>query len=124
MDSPATLVFDGDCGFCTSSAHWIERRWRSGQATAIPWQRLSANQLEGFGLSRDDVASRVWWVDQRGAVGGERAIAAALIGAGGVWRLIGRVMDVPPLLWLARPRYRMMARHRHRLPGGTPACRL
>ena len=28
----------------------------------------------------------------------------------------------PPLRWLAPYLYRLIARNRHRLPGGTPAC--
>jgi hypothetical protein len=30
----------------------------------------------------------------------------------------------PPLSWLAPPVYRLIARHRDKLPGGTAACAL
>ncbi|MGH9170291.1 MAG: hypothetical protein ACRD0Z_05400, partial [Acidimicrobiales bacterium] len=36
----------------------------------------------------------------------------------------GRALSVPPLRWLAAAVYPVVARVRHRLPGGTPACRV
>ncbi len=44
--------------------------------------------------------------------------------AGGVWGLIGRLMLVPPVSWLAAAVYAVVARNRHRLPGATDACRV
>ena len=43
---------------------------------------------------------------------------------GGLWRLAGLVLSRPPVLWLARPVYALVAANRHRLPGGTATCRL
>lgn len=118
-----TLIFDGDCGFCTTSAHWIEQRWPAGSAQAIPWQRLHVDRLAEFGLTIDDVRDRAWWADALGVRGGERAVVAALKAAGGVWGLVGLLLDAPPLNWLAGPGYQIVARNRSKLPGGTPACR-
>jgi predicted DCC family thiol-disulfide oxidoreductase YuxK len=33
-------------------------------------------------------------------------------------------MLTPPVSWLARGLYRVIADHRDRMPGGTPACAL
>ncbi|NDH76279.1 MAG: DUF393 domain-containing protein, partial [Actinobacteria bacterium] len=41
------LIFDGDCGFCTTSAGWIERRLPDDVRVA-PWQILD---LEQYGLT-------------------------------------------------------------------------
>ncbi len=117
------LIFDGDCGFCTTAATWIESKWPNDSAEIAPWQRLG-DQLDAWGLTRDDVMSKAWWVDDRGVRGGERAVAAALQLSPGWPRFVGRVIDVPPLRWLAKPGYRLVARYRYRLPGSTPACRL
>ena len=35
------LIFDGDCAFCTSSAHWLARRLHRSEgpnARLVPWQ--------------------------------------------------------------------------------------
>lgn len=116
------LIFDGDCSFCTSSAHWIEARLPEGYPV-VPWQRHP--DLEALGLSEHDVRAKAWWIDVDGTPhGGGAAIARALIAAGGAWAMAGWVMVVPPISWLAEGAYRLVARYRHRLPGGTPACRL
>lgn len=38
-----TLVFDGDCGFCTSSARLLERI--GPDAEIVPWQRADLDRL-------------------------------------------------------------------------------
>ena len=124
MESGALLIFDGDCGFCTSSAHWIEAKWKPGSAAAQPWQRLGLDRLTSFGLTVDDVSTKAWWVQENQCVGGERAVSAALIAAGGMWSVLGHLIGIPPFRWFARPGYRLVARYRYKLPGATPACRL
>ena len=121
-DSSPTFVFDGDCGFCTSSAHWIEHRLPAGTARFAPWQRLDLDEL---GLTPADLEAAAFWVEPGGRrQRGHRAIGAALATAPGFWGLAGRAILVPPLSWLARPVYALIARNRHRMPGGTPACKL
>lgn len=117
------LVYDGDCGFCTRSARWVARRLPAGSpATVAPWQSLD---LRSLGLTPVDVASAAWWID---ADGGKRrghlAMAAALGRIGGRWAVVGRLLATPPVSWLARPVYALVARYRHRMPGSTDACRL
>jgi predicted DCC family thiol-disulfide oxidoreductase YuxK len=117
------LVFDGDCGFCTSSAHWVARRW-SEESTAIPWQELGNEGLLRLGLTEEQAMVSVWWVEPGGPVlGAEQAVAKALLACGRPWRWIGAAMLLPPGRRLGRLLYPVIARHRHRLPGGTPACR-
>ena len=59
---------------------------------------------------------------------GPVAIADVLRSARGTrglpWRMAGRLLALRPVLWLAWPAYRLVARNRHRLPGGTAACEL
>jgi predicted DCC family thiol-disulfide oxidoreductase YuxK len=116
------LVYDGDCSFCSSSARWIAARWQ-GPEQAVAWQQLSADQLERLGLTLDDVRCAAWWVDCGGrASRGHVAIAFALRAAQGWPSVVGRVLLVPPFRWLAAGAYPLIARWRHRLPGGTPVC--
>ncbi len=111
------LVYDGECGFCVRSARWIAARLPA-DARAAPWQALD---LEELGLSRDDVQAAVWWIEDDGhsppRARGAEAIGMALATAGGAWRLVGLLIVNPPLRWLARPAYALVAANRHRLPG-------
>ena len=114
------LIYDGDCAFCTSSATWIEKRIPTGYPV-VPWQHLPA--LNELGLTAADVERSAWWLDADGTAYDEhRSIGRALITAGGFWSLVGWLIVLPPICWLAAPVYRLVARNRHRLPGGTPAC--
>jgi predicted DCC family thiol-disulfide oxidoreductase YuxK len=118
------LVYDGDCSFCSSCARWLVARW-SGPEEAIPWQHVSAAELERLGLSRDDVRRAVWWVDPSGSRSrGHLAIARALRATHGWPSVAGRMLLASPLRWVGAGAYPLVARWRHRLPGGTPACRL
>jgi predicted DCC family thiol-disulfide oxidoreductase YuxK len=126
VSEPATtvplLIFDGDCSFCTSSAHWIERRI-SQEVTVIAWQFI--DDLGALGLTIDDVNAKVWWITPDGdRRGGHLAIGDALKSADRFWAVVGHALVLPPLTWLARPVYAVIARYRHRMPGGTPACRI
>ncbi len=118
------LVYDGDCSFCSSSARWIAARWE-GPQQALAWQHLSADQLERLGLTLDDVRCAAWWIDPAGGRSrGNVAIARALRAAHGWPSVIGHILLIPPFRWLAAGAYPLIAHWRHRLPGGTPACRM
>ena len=122
-ESPNTplLIFDGDCAFCTTSAQWIEHRLPAS-AHVEPWQRLD---LARFGLTEHDVTTAAYWVDERGRTyRGDAGIAKALVAAGGVWKPIGWLIQVPPISLLAAVGYRLVAKYRDKLPGGTPACKV
>ena len=119
------LIYDGGCGFCTASAHWVSRRWTGADPPrAVPWQHLSAEHVARLQLTPDDFARSAWWVDGDRVEGGFRAIALALVAIHGPWAVVGRILLVPPVSWIGPPAYRVVARHRHRLPGGTPACKV
>ena len=114
------LVFDGDCGFCTTSAG-AARRWLRLEHVE-PWQFLD---LAPLGLTAEMCTSAVQWVGVDGAVASAHdAVIAALRHAGGPWRWLGHLLALPGLHALAGMAYRLVARYRYRLPGGTAACRL
>lgn len=114
------LIFDGDCGFCTTSAR-AGQRWL-GLEHVEPWQFLD---LDAIGVTEEACMQSVQWVHADGSVvSAEHAVIASLRHAGGVWALLGRVIALPLVRQLSGVVYRLVARYRHRLPGGTPACRL
>ena len=112
------LVYDGDCAFCSSSARLLEKI--GPEAQLVAWQETD---LGALGLTEEEAAAAVQWVEAGGGVrSGHQAIAAALKSAGGGWKLAGRVILLPGISWLTAKLYRLVAANRHRLPGGTPAC--
>ena len=114
------LVFDGDCAFCSSCARLLERI--GPQAEIVAWQ---LTDLDGLGITAEEAAEAVRWVEPGGTVRtGHEAIAAVLCAAGMPWRIAGRMLQLPVVSPLAAASYRLIARNRHRLPGGTPACRI
>ena len=118
------LVFDGDCAFCTTAAHRMAARW-TRPAQAVAWQRLGESRLDDLGLTTDEARTAAFWVDERGRLfRGHRAVAKALMAGSPAQRILGAALLTPPLSWLARPGYWVVARYRHRLPGATDACRL
>jgi predicted DCC family thiol-disulfide oxidoreductase YuxK len=123
--TPATglLIFDGDCGFCTSSAEWVSRSWPPGPETAA-WQHLGDKRLAELGLTTREAQDAAWWVDGAGRkFRGHRAMAKSLLAARGWKRAAGALIDVPPGSWVAAAAYPLITRYRYHLPGGTPACR-
>ena len=54
----ALLVFDGDCGFCTTSVRWFERRFPDAFATS-PYQFLD---LDALGLTAAQCDAKVQWI--------------------------------------------------------------
>jgi predicted DCC family thiol-disulfide oxidoreductase YuxK len=113
------LIFDGDCGFCTTSVNFA-RRHVPTRAVMTPWQRTD---LASLGIDRTQAEAAVLWVARTGDVSaGPDAVAALLREAGGWWRPVGAALATKPARWAAWPVYRWVARNRHRFPGGTPAC--
>ncbi|MGW0122137.1 thiol-disulfide oxidoreductase DCC family protein [Streptomyces sp. NPDC003327] len=119
MRSRPVLVYDGDCGFCTTSANFAERRVRP-RCDIVPWQFAD---LDALGVTAERAQYEVLWVTPDGTVrGGAEAVAKALLSAGGAWAPLGATLLLPGVRWAAARVYRVVAAHRHRLPGGTPAC--
>jgi len=116
------LIFDGDCGFCSTCVR-IAQRILPADVKAVPWQRVP--DLGAYGLTPDEAAASVQWVDSSGGLAsGHEAVAHLLMAAGGVWAVAGRSLLLPVVGNAAAIVYEFVARHRHQLPGGTPACQL
>ncbi len=116
------LIYDGDCGFCTATARWAERRLRDDYQV-VPSQQVN---LDALGLTDDDVTRSAWWVGPDGTRWGEhRAIAGALGAMSSPWPAIGRLLTLGPINPLAGWIYRLVAGNRYRIrwPGTTKCDR-
>jgi predicted DCC family thiol-disulfide oxidoreductase YuxK len=119
------LIFDGDCAFCTSSAMWLAERLRrkdGRNAQLVAWQFLD---LAALGTSPQRAQREALWIATDGTIsGGAAAFAAWLRFRGGLYGLAGSAMSLPGIRQLAAAVYRLIAKNRHRMPGGSPACAL
>ncbi len=115
------LIFDGDCGFCTTTARWIEARVPS-DISVVPWQSLD---LSVYGLTENDVTTAAYFVDDSNVNHrGHKAVEMVLKEAGMPWRIAGIALGLPPFSLLAPVGYKLVAKYRYKLPGSTDACRL
>ena len=117
-----TLVYDGDCGFCTATARWARLRL-SDDYRVIASQQAD---LDALGLTEEDVARSAWWVDLDGTCSDEhRSIAAALRAMSAPWPAVGSLLTLGPISPLARGIYRLVANNRYRIrwPGATQCSR-
>ena len=119
------LIYDGDCDFCTTCARWIERQWaHAPRPVSVPFQRVHVEWPALVTPSEDKLRESVWWIEGERHDAGARAVARALIATSSAWRFARHALLIPPVSWVATPTYRVIASHRHRLPGATPACRI
>lgn len=116
----ATIVYDGDCAFCTSGVRWVPRL-RLGADEIVAWQFAD---LDSLGLTEKECDESAWLVVDGRRWSGATAAAHLLLRSPWYWRPLGVLLLTPPFSWLARRGYRWIANNRDRMPGGTPACAL
>ncbi|MFI2780320.1 thiol-disulfide oxidoreductase DCC family protein [Streptomyces sp. ALB3] len=121
MGPQPVLVYDGDCAFCTSSVTFVQRYVRP-RCEVVPWQFAD---LDSLGTTRERAEFEVLWITPAGGIhGGAQAVAKLLLHAGRGWAVVGALLTLPPLRWIAHGVYRLVANNREKMPGGTPACAL
>jgi predicted DCC family thiol-disulfide oxidoreductase YuxK len=116
-----TVLFDGDCRFCTRSAHDIQRRFGRDRVAIRNFQEPGA--LDAYsGVTHEAAMKRLHVVRQDGRVfAGAEAVARLVAGV----RFIGWlafVYYVPGLRQLADLAYSYIAKHRYKLFGKTERC--
>ncbi|WP_238580999.1 thiol-disulfide oxidoreductase DCC family protein [Streptomonospora alba] len=115
------LVFDGDCGFCTSSVR-LARRFVEPRLCAVPWQTSDLSpaaraRAQEEVLLLDAPGKRLW--------GGIDAIAVLMLASRRpLWPLVGWLLRRAPLRALGGAAYHWVSRNRHLMPGGAPACEI
>jgi len=122
MNGPATtLIFDGDCGFCTRCVLWGTTNL-SAFPNPIAFQALDPST---YGLTDKDVRKAVWLISGSTVLSGARAVAWILQQQKSkIWRLLGKFIDWCPVRPFAALTYRLVAINRHRLPGASTECKM
>ena len=104
---------------------WLAARLeRPGERNArlTPWQ---FTDLVALGTTAERAQREALWVGtDRTIYGGAAAFAEWLKFRGGGYGIAGRAMGLPVVRALAAAVYGVIAKNRHRMPGGTPACAL
>jgi predicted DCC family thiol-disulfide oxidoreductase YuxK len=117
------LIYDGDCQFCQLSLDWGIRHLKRFPKY-VAFQRVN---LADFGLTKAQAQAQIWLVDTATSKsqGGHLAAAEILrMQPGLAPRAVGALMKVQPFSFVASKIYGWVAKNRHRLPGGTRACKL
>lgn len=109
------LVHDAGCVFCRWCAAWVAAR---ADVTVVAASEVDSAE---WGLSDHELHAAAWWLDGDARLRGHRAVARALIAVGGPWRVVGRLLGVPPVSWAAAGAYRAVAANRQRLSRVLPS---
>lgn len=115
-----TLVFDGNCGFCTRSANLVQRLDRHDRVRTVPFQQ--AGFLAAVGLTDRQAADSIWWLGADGSRHSGAHAANAVLAAALGTALPLRIYRLPWVRALQERLYRWVAANRYRLPGTTPWC--
>ena len=125
LGSVVSVVYDQDCGVCGATVEWLRKR--------DPSLSFVGNLAEALppGVPREETGETVFVVDATGQVWRRAAAIARLLrGIPGLaalgWRMLGGLLTLPGIAWLAERGYRAFARRRHRVSAllGLKACKL
>jgi predicted DCC family thiol-disulfide oxidoreductase YuxK len=115
-----TLLFDGDCAFCTACADLLRFLDRGHRLRLVPFQ--SPGICEALGLAAEECREAAWASSEGGGLGrGAEAILMGLGAATGLARL-PRLYRSVALRRAADAVYGWVSDHRGRLPGRRPFC--
>lgn len=125
MTAPRVLIYDGDCQFCQLSLEFGIK----SLAIFPPYVAFQRINPADFGLTKDQVRAQIWLASKGAStespVGGHLAAAEILrMQPGWFLRLAGIIIANPPISWFAGMIYRLVARYRHLMPGGSRQCKL
>ena len=119
------LLFDGDCGICTSWSRWAERIDRRDLYEIVPYQSIPEADLKARGVTYADCDGALQLLPAEGRVrSGALAINRFLFHYP-PWSVLVAILYIVPVFLLAELAvYRLVARNRSRLSRwfGLEAC--
>lgn len=114
------FIYDGDCSFCTRSTKFIAGTTPHFNAVA------SVNCIEllaKYGIDKRLTEEVAIWISSSGEVKlGAFAIAAALKKGNVLKRILGIIIDIFPINYLAKAVYRQIAKRRKFFGWGESSC--
>lgn len=107
-----TVLYDGECSFCSSQVRFIRRHDRRNNFRFVPLQTEEGRKLlRSAGLSENEVDTVVYANGESYEVRSS-AVLEIISGLGGAWRMAGALKIIPP--FIRDFFYRLVARNRHR----------
>lgn len=107
---PASLIFDGDCGFCENFVSFAQRRG----AHHLTFQPYQSVDLDLLGLNEVACQSSAFATEDGQVIaGGASAIAYTLRAMSRPWPTLGFILDLQGVRQLAGVVYTLIARNRH-----------
>lgn len=121
------LLFDGDCGICSYSSEVAAQMDQTQRFVIKPYQSVSEEDLQRFGINYSDCDSKVQVITRRGRVYAGAFAVNYFLWQRPVWRLLVFTIYVIPILLVCEViGYAIVARNRQRLSRwfGLKACLL
>jgi predicted DCC family thiol-disulfide oxidoreductase YuxK len=111
------LIYDGDCAPCARGADWLQAHLAT-PITVLPWQQVYA--LPELEVATADRSTALYWIDAYGRTWrGHEAIGHALMLCKRPLPIVGWLVLVPPISWLAAAAHLVVARTRRPARRGT-----
>ncbi|MBC8505746.1 MAG: DUF393 domain-containing protein [Anaerolineales bacterium] len=109
------VIYDGDCPVCASLKEFAEKRNDRESIKFIPYQAKNLAK-HAPGLTQEQTSQALYAISDRGIQSrGARAVFEVMKQLPGFWGAAGRILSLPPFVWLANPVYTLVAKHRHKI---------
>jgi predicted DCC family thiol-disulfide oxidoreductase YuxK len=119
--SAMTVLYDGDCRFCTRSAHTIQRRFGRAQVSLRNFQ--APGGLDPYpSITHDAAMKKMHLVLGDGRIFAGAEAFARILATVPVLGWLAWLYYVPGIRQLADLGYALVAKYRYRLFGRTQAC--
>jgi len=105
------ILYDGNCGFCKRSVHWLLRHDRYGALRAEP------NQSSDISPELRAACQNAVHVVTAGGQVLKAGRACLYCGRFTRWNRVARLLEVPPLIWGVEIGYWLIANNRSRVSG-------
>ena len=117
----ALVIYDGDCAFCSSAARFAQQQ----VAPSLSYSPYQFTVLAKYGITTEQALSSLKFVTNSGEVlSAHLAVSQIMRNGNKFWKLLGILVDLPIIRLLAALGYKLTAKYRHKLPGGTPTCKM
>ncbi|MCE9501448.1 MAG: DUF393 domain-containing protein [Leptospira sp.] len=115
------FIYDGDCGFCTKAAKALKGLDKTHKMEVVPFQTLSHDARSG--ISEEEFRQKAYLFSGNEKFAGASAINKAYsIAMGTGWAY--KLYTFPVVRQIEDFVYTIVAKNRHKLPGGKPECKL
>ena len=116
-----TLLYDGDCRFCTRSAHTIQRRFGRARVTLRNFQEPGVLEAHPS-ITHEAAMKKMHLVLDDGRVFAGAEAFARIVATVPVLGWLAWLYYVPGIRQLADLGYALIAKYRYRLFGRTAQC--